>query len=154
MPKGGRMRKILLFCITVFFICLISDLSYSAGSDEDKGDGRYTLYILQIDQKQVPIILDTRTGKLWWYTEEQSTPGFPGGTKPKFQGVTVDGLAYSEKDWTEFEKQLETLHANGFVNKELKGFKEAMTGMFSYSVDLDKIQAINDKLKILQPKKE
>jgi len=144
------MKRILL---AVFFVFSLVGVDYAAESEE-KGTGRYTLFLIEIDKKPTPILLDTKTGKVWLYTEEQSVGANFEGKKARFKGLTVDGLVYSSRDLKEFEQQIEQLHLEGFVNKELKGFKEHMSGEFSYSPDLGKIQAVNERVKNSQPKKE
>ena len=149
------MRRILFLGMAALLICSTVSTTCLAQSEEDKGNGRYALYFLPTEKKQIPILLDTKTGKVWWYSEEQAGPGLVGtAIKPKFIGVTVEGLLYSQKDLGDFEKQIDLLHSNGFVNKDLKGFRETMTGEFSYSLDFQKLQGLYEKIKISQPKKE
>jgi len=148
------MRKIVFLSLAAFFIYSLLSVSYCAESGGSE-IGRYTLYILEVEKKQVPIILDTKTGRLWWYTEEQSaSPTVGGGVKSKFKGVTVEGLVYSQKDMGELEKELELLHSNGFLDKDSKGFKEIMKGESSYYLDLEKVLGIYKRSKEILPPKE
>jgi hypothetical protein len=141
--------------IAVLFLSSLLTAGFAASSSDEKSNGRYALYIVQVDTKQVPVLLDTQTGKVWWYTEEQAVgSSIAGGVKAKFQGVTVEGLLYATKDAPDLDKALELLQSSGFVNKELKGFKENISGQFSYGIDVEKAQGISDKLKSALPKKE
>ena len=139
-------------------ICLLflsSSAAIGYGAENDKEDARYALYFWENENKQIPILLDIQTGKIWQYSEgEGVNPGYTGAERPKFKGLTVEGLVYSPKDSQDLDKQIDSLHTNGFVNKELRGFKEIMFGEFSYSLDLSKIQGIYERLKSTQPKKE
>jgi hypothetical protein len=149
------MKRALLLSIAAFFVCSSVSIVYAAGSEEENGNGRYTLYVLEIDKKPTPALVDTRTGKIWFYSEGQSSAlGIAAGERPKFKGVTVEGLVYSPKDIAELEKQIDLLHTNGFINKNLLGFSEMMLGELSYSLDLEKIKAIYEKSKLVQPRKD
>jgi hypothetical protein len=149
------MKRILLISIVAFFVCVLANITCAAESDKDNENGRYALYVVEIEKKQTPVLLDTRTGKLWCYSEGQtSNLGIASGERPKFKGITVEGLVYSPKDIVELEKQIDLLHTGGFVNKNLLGFNEMMSGVFSYSLDLGQIKAIYEKSKLIQPTKD
>ncbi|GEM_PF-2638453 len=149
------MKMLLPAIILVFFICSLTGASCLAQTDKDNENGRYVLQALEIEKKQVPVLLDTRTGKVWFYSEGQSSGlGIAAGERPKFKGVTVEGLVYNPRDIAELEKQIDLLHSNGFINKNIPGFSEMISGKISYSLDLEQIKAIYEKSRLIQPKKD
>ena len=149
------MRMLLPAITLVFFICSLATESCLAESDKEGKDGRYVLQSIEIEKKQVPVLLDTRTGKVWFYSEGQSSGlGVAAGERPKFKGITVEGLAYNSKDTAELEKQVDLLHSGGFINKNIPGFSEMLNGELSYLLDLEQIRAIYERSRLIQPKKE
>ncbi|MBM3255754.1 MAG: hypothetical protein FJZ08_05580 [Candidatus Omnitrophica bacterium] len=149
------MKKIWLISIAVFLFCSLVSLGYAAEPGKDNEDGRYALYVVEIDKKSTPVLLDTRTGKVWCYSEGQSSSlGMSAVEKPKFKATTIEGLVYSSRDIADLEKQIDLLHTNGFIDKNIPGFSELMMGKLSYSLDLEQVKEIYEKARIGQPRKD
>ena len=149
------MKSISLLFIALSLFCTPLGLSYAADLGTENDNGRYAIYTVEIEKKSTPVLLDTRTGKVWYYCEGQSSGlGMSAVERPKFKGVTVEGLVYGSKDIADLEKQIDLLHTAGFINKNLPGFSELVQGIFSYSLDLEQVRAIHEKARLIQPKKD
>ena len=142
------MKRSLFLFIAVLLACPLISISYGAEeAGPDKETGRYVLYTVEINKNPAPLLLDSKTGKVWIYEDEG---GF-GSKKKSFRGVTVEGLAYSSGEEVKtIERQLEQWQVDGLVDKELIGFKSAVLGEFSYFMDLMKVIKINDESRVLQ----
>jgi len=142
------MKRSLFLRIAALLICSLVSIAY--GADEgsaNKENARFALYVVEINKNPTPLLLDTRTGRIWLYEDEG---GF-GSKKKSFKGATVEGLAYSSgEDVKTLERQLDQWQVDGLLDKEVIGFKSAVLGEFSYSMDLMKVIKINDESIILQ----
>lgn len=108
--------------------------------------GRYQIHSIQSGNLSLLLLLDTTTGKVWKYNNEQQ---FTGG--PKFEGMTVEGLAYGASDLSSFSdsKRIENMdmEALGIPEKKKKQFKNDLVSSFSYDFDKGKIDEIVEKIK-------
>jgi len=135
------MKNILVVLCVLSLACFLVDAAYSAGDGEQEGTGRYAIYVIEIEKVPTPFLLDTETGKVWMYSEDK---GASSGEKYKFKGITVEGVAYGSKDLKSLDQQIDRWHTNNYVNKNLKGFNEMALSEFSYSLDFNKGQQINN----------
>jgi len=132
--------------------CVGLTVTFGYAEDAGKGEGRFTIYPVEIDQKMTLVLLDTKTGKIWMYQKELS--GTTSAVDQRFKGVTVEGLAYSLGDSKRIELLISDLQAKYLIEKDIKGFLEAMNSEFSYVPDVQKIKALNYNLKLEQGSKE
>jgi len=147
------MKRVLLAVLV--FACFALVNAYAEENIEENENGRYAMYIVEINKKPTPFLLDTYSGKVWYYSEGQaSSLGMGVGEKPKFKGVTIEGLAYASTDLVDLEKQVDAYHTAGFINKSMLSFNERLLGEYSYTADLEKIKVIYQRSKLEQPRKE
>ncbi|MBU1084565.1 MAG: hypothetical protein KKG84_05665 [Candidatus Omnitrophica bacterium] len=109
---------------------------------EDDTDGRYELYVIEVNNKNEPILLDTETGKMWRYEA-----GGTFGKNEMFKGITVEGLAYSAEKKEDMDKQISEWASKQLIDPNVQGYKDAMANEFSYSLDLKRARALNFKMK-------
>jgi hypothetical protein len=120
----------------------LSTVSYAAGSSDDE-NGRYVLYMMEIENNEAPLLLDSKTGKMWTYEKS----GALDNEKFSFKGITVEGLAYGSGRLKEIKDLMNEWHVRKFIDKNLKGFYEGLIGEFSYYLDLDKVRQMNRQKK-------
>ncbi|HPM42248.1 MAG TPA: hypothetical protein PLV52_00225 [Candidatus Omnitrophota bacterium] len=137
------MKRSFIFAVLVCtYLNLFPAYLAAQESGSDNGDGRYQLHDVKIGNEMVPFLVDTRTGKVWMYQTDI-------GSRKKFVGISVDGIAYSkeERDSDALAKQIDQWHFNGFIDKTTKGLKENLYSQFGYDADTEKAAAIYNRLK-------
>ena len=135
MKKGGSISGLVL----LFFIVLCLSISTGhAGVKEDDGktDARYRIY----ETKQVVILLDTETGKMWQVSSDM-------GNKLKAEGVTVEGLAFASSENDTLNARIKELNLSDLPEKDRNKCREELLSKFSYRLDQDKINAITNSYK-------
>jgi len=127
--------------LPVFLLCLMCALSFADNETDGSGLDRYKLYELKVDNVSTPVLLDTKTGKIWMYRFDSSSG------RTAFVGMGIDGLAYVKKDVEQIDSQIQQWVADGILDKEVKNFKNMMINRFSYSLDAEEAVNINNKMK-------
>ena len=144
----GEINMIKIKCLVVVALSFLFINGMAYATEEDL-NGRYTIYVVEIDKKPEPFLLDTQTGKIWSYG---SADGF--GKEKMFKGLSVEGLAYSSKDKEDIEQQLSEWGTKQLIDVDVKGYKDCMLNEFSYSLDLKRAQVLNKKMKYLARQKD
>ncbi|MFH1837164.1 MAG: hypothetical protein ABH862_03520 [Candidatus Omnitrophota bacterium] len=135
------MNKVKIVMVFMIFFLFVINIAHA--DDEDNENGRYTIHIAEIDSKEVPLLLDTRTGKVWRYSGKSSF-----GKDDTFRGITVEGQAYSTEKKNDLDQKISGWASQGLIDKNIIGYDEAMSGEFSYSMDLLKAQQLNRTLMV------
>jgi len=127
--------------LLAFLLCFMCTLSFADKETDNGGAGRYKLYELKVDNVSTPVLLDTKTGKIWMYRFDSSSG------RTAFVGMGVDGLVYVKKDVEQIDSQIQQWVADGILDKEVKNFRNMMINRFSYSLDAEEAVNINNKMK-------
>ena len=87
------------------------------------------------------MLLDTKTGKLWKINIDMTG-------KMKAEGITVDGLAYSNTDQDLLNSRIKDVDLDSVPEKNKKECKDKLVTDFSYAnLDSDKISRILRRFK-------
>jgi hypothetical protein len=96
---------------------------------------------MKIDDKEVPLLLDSKTGKVWIYQVET------GSGKKVFLGMTVEGVAYSRKDIELLDTNMDQWQFDRVVDKTIVGLKSRLLEEFSYYMESAKARRVNEEMK-------
>jgi len=127
--------------LLAFLLCFMCTLSFADNEKDNGRADRYKLYELKVDNVSTPVLLDTKTGKIWMYRFDSSSG------RTAFVGMGVDGLVYVKKDIEQIDSQIQQWVADGILDKEVKNFRNMMINRFSYSLDAEEAVNINNKMK-------
>ena len=142
------MRKMNWLIVIALGFLLMSGTAYTAYTEEEDLNGRYQIYVVEIDKKPEPFLLDTHTGKIWRYVPAD---GF--GKENLFKGLSVEGLVYRSKDAEKLDQQLSEWGTAQLINNNIKGYKAAVLSEFSYSLDITKARKLNKQMELIAKEK-
>jgi len=137
------MKKILLVVCAALLIAQFSPAGKSAhaADSEPEDEARYRLYLMPVDNIDTPILLDSKTGKIWLYQRELTTG------RVSFTGITVEGIAFSKKDASGIDSFINQWQLDGIVDKSTPGLSTKLLEEFSYNLDSAKAKVIGDEQK-------
>jgi len=136
------MKKVACFLVGMLAVFVWNTAAVCPSYAETESTiGRFVVEQVTIDKEFMPLLLDTKTGKVWILESERVT-----GAKV-FTGITVEGVAFRKASIEDVYKQVQQWHADGLVDKDVKGFREKMAEEFSYGLDSERARGINDAMK-------
>ncbi len=135
-------KRVIALALAAFLLVSVTWAEGGDAANEDTAEGgRYKLYQAKIDDKEVPLLLDSKTGKMWSYQIET------GSGKKVFLGMTVEGVAYSRKDIEQFDTNMDQWQFDGVVDKTIPGLKPRLLEDFSYYLESAKARKANEEMK-------
>ncbi|MDD5561716.1 MAG: hypothetical protein PHT50_06290 [Candidatus Omnitrophica bacterium] len=129
------MRKIYFIALSAFIICLsFKAACFGKDNAPEQEIGRYQIYSSPGQQSFIAL-LDTKTGKVWQLSTDMSG-------KAKFEGLTVEGIVYANKDTEALYKKINEIDLGSVADKYRKACKDKLIAVFSYQPDSNIIDSI------------
>jgi len=134
------MRRVLFSCILLLvvsaLVLAIVSRAYAAEEDEKQQIGRYQVYAID----KAMVLLDTVTGKIWKISVDMAG-------KIKAEGITVEGLAYSNADTETLQMKMKEISLEGVSDKDKNKCIEELVNKFSYRLDAERAKKITGAYK-------